>query len=325
MIDNVALIGLPLAALRKFDLADFLDPLLESETVERFDSQARENLDAIFQLAIDTEKEATLLIVGADEGRRIGDSPVRGDWLARPKWALLGSGLIADGENEVERNAIRRGEFVPAFRPQAFRFVIQLFQQLERQWMDRALGMTPRAEGFELPLAPSIDGALRHYAARGISGAEKQDIVFAISHSKIVRRRLPRVIALSLRRSRHSLRTAPARSTKRPRAVSMRQDSARRRCRTRCSRPACETFPTICRSAQIPSLCCRARSSTPHSPASGQLTRGVEPSRDYREVFVRFDLQPKMIETRHLRSRGDRKIDRRIVEHPLRIVGFEHR
>jgi hypothetical protein len=28
---------------------------------------------------------------------------MRGDWLARPKWALLGGGLIADGENEVER------------------------------------------------------------------------------------------------------------------------------------------------------------------------------------------------------------------------------
>src|SRR5208337_5145744 len=113
---------LALTAFRKFDLADFLNPLLESETVERLDSQARENLDAIFQLAIDTEKEATLLIVGADEGRRIGDSPVRGDWLARPKWALLGGGLIADGENEVERNAIRRGEFVPAFRAQAVGF-----------------------------------------------------------------------------------------------------------------------------------------------------------------------------------------------------------
>src|SRR5208283_2655581 len=107
------------AAFRKSDFADFPDPLLKRETVERLESQARENLDAIFQLAVNAEKEAPLLVVIPFEGRGIGYSPMRCDRLSRPKWALLGGGLIADGENEVERNAIRRGEFIPAFRAQA--------------------------------------------------------------------------------------------------------------------------------------------------------------------------------------------------------------
>ena len=68
----------------KFDFPDFLDSLPESETVERLDSQARENLYAIFQLAVNAEKEAALFLVPARKRRRVGRAPVRGDRLSRP-------------------------------------------------------------------------------------------------------------------------------------------------------------------------------------------------------------------------------------------------
>jgi len=150
----------------KFDFSDFSDSLPESETVERLDPQAGEDLDSILKFPVDTEKEAPLRIVASFKGRGVGDSPVRGDWLTGPDWALLGSRLIADSENEIEAGAIRRGELVPAFRAKIFGFVVQLVQQLERQRMHGAFGMTSGAVSFELSPAPPSDRALGHDAAR---------------------------------------------------------------------------------------------------------------------------------------------------------------
>jgi hypothetical protein len=65
-----------LASFRKFGSTDFLDALLERKAIECLDSQTRENLDAIFQLAVDAEKEAPLLVASSFKGRGIGNSPM---------------------------------------------------------------------------------------------------------------------------------------------------------------------------------------------------------------------------------------------------------
>lgn len=150
----------------KFDFPDFSDSLPESETVECLDSQAREDFDSILKFPVDTEKEASLRIIASFKGRGVGDSPVRGDWLTRPHWALLGSRLVADRENEIEAGAVRRSELVPAFRAQIFGCIVQLVQQLERQRMHGAFGMASGAVSFELSPAPPSDRALGHDAAR---------------------------------------------------------------------------------------------------------------------------------------------------------------
>ena len=142
--------------------------------------------------------------------------------------------------------------------------------------MHRALGMASGAEASKFSLAPAIDGALGHHAARRISGAQEQDVVFTIGHGAIVRRGFVRYCAFDAEQQALS-KTGPARSTNQTLAVWMRPDAGRRRCRTPCSHRTCETFPTKCRSDRTPSLCCRARSSTPRFPASRPTARGVEP------------------------------------------------
>src|SRR5271169_2447536 len=87
---------LALVSIRNFDSADFLYALLECETVERLEVQAGENLDTIFQLTVDAEKEAALLVISSLKGGGIGDSPMRRDRPRQPKRALLGGRLIAD-------------------------------------------------------------------------------------------------------------------------------------------------------------------------------------------------------------------------------------
>jgi hypothetical protein len=44
--------------------------LLKCKAVEGVDPKTRENLDAIFELAVDAEKEATLLVDGSFEGQQ---------------------------------------------------------------------------------------------------------------------------------------------------------------------------------------------------------------------------------------------------------------
>ena len=56
----------------------------EREAVERVDTQTGENLDAIFQLAIDSKEESVGRFLGALKGGGIGHSPMRGDRLPWP-------------------------------------------------------------------------------------------------------------------------------------------------------------------------------------------------------------------------------------------------
>ena len=91
---------------------------------------------------------------------------MRGDRLAGPHGTWLGRGLVADREHEIEARAIGRGELVPAFGSQILGLIFQLVQQIERQRMHDAFGMAPRTEASEFSLAPPIDGALGHDAAR---------------------------------------------------------------------------------------------------------------------------------------------------------------
>src|SRR5580658_3911345 len=85
-----------LGFVRKFDSTDLRHALPKCKAVERLDSQTHENLYAIFQLAVDAEKEATLRVFLPFIGCGISDSPMRADRLARPNRTLLCDCLVAD-------------------------------------------------------------------------------------------------------------------------------------------------------------------------------------------------------------------------------------
>jgi hypothetical protein len=105
--------------------------------------------------------------------------------LTRPYGTLLGGGLVADGKDEIEVRAAGSSEFVPVLGTQVRRLVVELSEQLDGQWMYRALGVTARAKAFEFAFTPPIDRAFSHDAARRIPGAEKQDVVLAVRHDRI--------------------------------------------------------------------------------------------------------------------------------------------
>jgi hypothetical protein len=100
--------------IRKFDVTDFLNLPLQSETVERIDPEARENLDAIFQLAANSKKEPALLLDGSFEGGRIRHSPMRTNRLPGPHGTLLSRCLVAYRKNKIEVRAVGHSEFIPA-------------------------------------------------------------------------------------------------------------------------------------------------------------------------------------------------------------------
>ena len=127
-------------------------------------------------------EEGVGLLVAADEGRRILDPPMRGHRLARPDRADLVGGVVADGEDEIERRAPRLGELVPALRAQAVGPVVQPLQQPQRHRMDPALGMAAGREALEAALAPAVERALGHDAAGRVAGAQEQHVVDFVGH-----------------------------------------------------------------------------------------------------------------------------------------------
>src|SRR6516165_2720055 len=61
-------------------------------------------------------------------GRSPGSPPHRAD---------VTGGLVADGEHEIHHRHAGFGEFVPALTAQPARIEMSLFEQIERQWVDR--------------------------------------------------------------------------------------------------------------------------------------------------------------------------------------------
>jgi hypothetical protein len=54
------------------------------------------------------------------------------------------------------------------------------------------------------------------------------------------------------------------------------------------------------------------------------LSGRIETLCDRCEILVRLNLKPQMVNSWSLRSRGNRKIDKRIFKHPFRVIGFEY-
>ena len=78
--------------------------------------------------------------------------------------------------------ALGRGEFVPALRATAFGRIAVRGENLERERIDDALGMAAGREGAKRPAAVLAQDALGEDRARGVAGAEEQDIVACCGH-----------------------------------------------------------------------------------------------------------------------------------------------
>jgi hypothetical protein len=126
-------------------LTNLPDVLVQCESIQLFEWQARKKLNAATKGMGCISKRLALLDVGASYRCRIRHAPVRGHRLPRPERTRLGGGLIVDRNHKVELRRVRSGEFFPALASQAVDRDPLLTQELERERMDFAFRMTPRA------------------------------------------------------------------------------------------------------------------------------------------------------------------------------------
>ena len=98
-------------------------------------------------------------------------------WLSWPDGTDLACGVVADGEDKIDRRRSRRCELIPALTAKALRRQIRAPQELERERMHLALGEASRAEGAKPALTQSVQERLGQDAARRVAGAQKKDVV----------------------------------------------------------------------------------------------------------------------------------------------------
>ena len=94
----------------------------------------------------------------------------------------LSRGVVADGEDEIERRRARRRELVPALAAQAIGGHLHVPEQLERDGMHLALRAAAGAVADELAATPMIDQRFAEDAARRIAGAENQYVEWLFGH-----------------------------------------------------------------------------------------------------------------------------------------------
>ena len=75
--------------------------------------RADEDLDAVVEVAVDSLELGKVLVLRADEGGRVLNTPMRGHRLARPDRADLGGRVVADREHEIELRCAGLGELLP--------------------------------------------------------------------------------------------------------------------------------------------------------------------------------------------------------------------
>lgn len=154
-------------------LAKFAQLRFERERVKRFEPQPGEGLDPALE---DIERGfecPALIVIGALDGGRIVDPPVRRYRPARPYWTSLACRAGADRDNKIELGCAGTRELVPTLASEPRRGKALLLQQLEGQRIDVAHRMTSRRVRFETPVAQGVQKRLRKDAAGGVARAQK--------------------------------------------------------------------------------------------------------------------------------------------------------
>src|ERR1700722_19251408 len=102
-------------------LADLAQSSLQRHTIEGADWKADQEFDASFQLLECLAERRRLFDISAFERRGVGDSPARRHGLSWPDGADLTGGVVADGENKIDRRRSRCRELIPALASKVLR------------------------------------------------------------------------------------------------------------------------------------------------------------------------------------------------------------
>ena len=107
----------------------------------------------------------------------IGNGPMSGHGLPGPHRADFLRRVITDRKDEIKLGRTRLREFIPALAAQVPCWNVSGLELTQRLWPYASRRMTPRTKGGEGRPAFVIKDRLRHDGARGISRAQKQDVV----------------------------------------------------------------------------------------------------------------------------------------------------
>jgi hypothetical protein len=102
--------------------------------------------------------------------------------LARPDRTGFARGVVADREDEIHHRRVGLREFFPALRTQIIHRVVHVAEYLDGEGVHYPFGLAAGRERFEAAPAIPAQDRLGEDRARGISGAEEQDVKRAIGH-----------------------------------------------------------------------------------------------------------------------------------------------
>src|SRR5262249_33285888 len=106
----------------------------------------------------------------------IGNAPMRCHRLAGPDRTGFSRGVVANGENEVERRRAGLGELIPPLRTKARRVVPEALQEFDGARVHAALGLATSAVGTEFTCTELVQDRLGHDRARRVAGAQEQNV-----------------------------------------------------------------------------------------------------------------------------------------------------
>src|SRR6516162_323439 len=133
-------------------MADLVDFALDGQAIEGLQPQAGKQLDARFERLIGIAEGADFLRFRPLHCSRVRHAPMGGHRVPRPHRADLTGGLVADSEHEIHHRRAGFGEFVPAFTAQPARLEMRLFDEIERQRVNRpfweSAGAVPPKSSF---------------------------------------------------------------------------------------------------------------------------------------------------------------------------------
>ncbi|PHJ93937.1 hypothetical protein VF09_37215 [Nostoc linckia z9] len=107
-----------------------------------------------------------------------------GHRLAGPDGAGFGSGVVADGEDEIELRRAGYCELVPVLRTGEARVVVHALQKLQRVGVNFTLRLRAGRIGLELASAEPVEDGFGDDRAGGIAGAEEEHMVDLVGHGR---------------------------------------------------------------------------------------------------------------------------------------------
>jgi len=161
-------------------VADSVDLPLDREFVETRKGQAQEQTYPAVQNHKGLPKSLFDLLRRACHRRGIGDAPVGRHRLAGPHRADFLGCIVADRKDEIELRRAGPRELVPTLAAKAIGRKMRKFQLFQRLGPHGSCWLATSAKRNEIRPTLPIQNGFGHDGPRGVSGAEKQNVVAVV-------------------------------------------------------------------------------------------------------------------------------------------------